>query len=219
MKTPTLVLALFALGCASEIDDKTAATVAEAPPPSTPAAAPEAAPEAAGGAPAALEVPEGALKLGAASSLEWVGAKITKDHPGGFKALDGYAVVDGDALRSARLVIDMKSTFSDAAKLTKHLMDEDFFFVDQHPTSTFDITGVAAGAEAPNTHMVTGSLTLRGVTKEISFPATVTVAGDSATMAAEFTLNRQDFGIAYAGRPDDLIRDDVLVKGSLTFGG
>lgn len=217
MKTAFLAVALLAVGCASEIDDKTAATVSDAPPPAAPAAAP--AEPAAAPAAKALEVPEGALKLAGASSLEWVGAKITKDHPGGFKALDGYAVLDGGELRSARLVIDMKSTFSDAAKLTKHLLDEDFFFVDEHPKSTFDITGVEAGAEAPATHTVTGSLTLRGVTKEITFPATVTVAGEAATLSAEFTLNRKDFGIAYAGRPDDLIRDEVLVKGSLTFGG
>ncbi len=217
MTKMTIALALFALGCASEIDDKTAATVAEVAPPSTPAAAPAEPATAAGST--GLAFPEGALKLGPSSNLEWVGAKITKDHPGGFKGLDGYAVLEGDALASARLVIDMKSTFSDVAKLTKHLMDEDFFFVDQHPTSTFDITSVATGAEAPNTHTVTGNLTLRGVTKEISFPATVSVVGESATLAAEFTLNRQDFGIAYAGRPDDLIRDEVLVKGSLTFGG
>ena len=123
MKTHCLALALLAVGCASEIDDKTAATVAEPPPPAAPAAGSEAP----ANAPAALEVPEGALKLAGGSSLEWVGAKITKDHPGGFKALDGYAVIEGETLRSARLVIDMKSTFSDVAKLTKHLLDEDFF--------------------------------------------------------------------------------------------
>ena len=29
---------------------------------------------------------------------------------------------------------------------------------------------------------------------------------------AEFTINRKDFGILYAGMPDDLIKDDVLLK-------
>lgn len=206
MRTAFLALALLTTACSSEIDDKTAAKVEDAAPA---AAAP-------GGK--ALVVPAGAVPLSKDSTLTWVGAKVTKDHPGGFKALDGYGIVRDGTLESAVVEIDMSSTFSDVAKLTKHLLDEDFFFVSKYPKSTFALTGVEAGS-GDASHTVVGSLTLRGVTKELRFPATVTVEGNAATVAAEFTLNRKDFGIEYAGKADDLIRDEVLVKGTLRFGG
>jgi polyisoprenoid-binding protein YceI len=59
---------------------------------------------------------------------------------------------------------------------------------------------------------VTGNLELHGVTKSITFPATITVQGDAVTVKADFAINRKDFGIVYPGKPDDLIKDEVLLK-------
>ncbi len=210
-------LALVGLlaACASEIDDKTAASVKDAPaaaPAPAPAAAPAAAP-----APAPSVVPEGAWTLASESHIAWVGAKVTKDHPGGFKALSGHATVQDGAVQSATVVIDLASLHSDSPKLEKHLMSDDFFDVAQFPTATFEITGVTEGQAGQST--VTGTLDLHGTKKEITFPATVAVEGGKASIGAEFTLNRKDFGMVYPGKPDDLIRDEVLVKGVLAFGG
>jgi polyisoprenoid-binding protein YceI len=55
-------------------------------------------------------------------------------------------------------------------------------------------------------------LQLHGVTKSISFPATIKVGGDAVEVDAEFAINHKDFGIVYPGMPDDLIKDDVLLK-------
>jgi polyisoprenoid-binding protein YceI len=55
-------------------------------------------------------------------------------------------------------------------------------------------------------------LTLRGVTKGISFPAAVAVKADEVTAKSEFSINRKDFNINYAGKADDLIKDLVLIK-------
>ena len=43
-------------------------------------------------------------------------------------------------------------------------------------------------------------------------PATIKVDGAAATLDAEFYINRNDFGIKYAGRTNDLIRDEVVIK-------
>ena len=59
---------------------------------------------------------------------------------------------------------------------------------------------------------MTGNLELHGVTKSIKFPATVKASGDSVEVDAEFAINRKDFGVVYPGMPDDLIKDDVLLK-------
>jgi hypothetical protein len=53
------------------------------------------------------------------------------------------------------------------------------------------------------------------VKKTISFPATITLTDDAATATSEFSLNRKDFGVAYAGMKDDLIRDEVVLKLSM----
>jgi polyisoprenoid-binding protein YceI len=214
MKRLGLCLSLLALvACESEIDNKTAATVADAPA-AAPAAAPAPAPAAA--EPAAANAPEGALPLKADSKIEWVGAKVTKDHPGGFERLSGHATLKDGALAGATVEIALDSLYSDHPKLTKHLKDADFFDVATYPSATFTVTEVAAGEGDKST--VKGTLDLHGVKKEISFPATVTVSDGSATVSAEFTLMRKDFGMAYPGKPDDLIRDEVLVKGTLAFG-
>ena len=53
---------------------------------------------------------------------------------------------------------------------------------------------------------------MHGVTKSISFPATIGVTADAVTVDASFSINRKDFGINYAGASDDLIRDNVVLK-------
>jgi len=204
-----LLASLSLSACESELDNKPAAAVEAAPPA---AAAP--APEAPG-----ASIPAGAVALSPSSHIEWVGAKVTKDHPGGFKTLRGHAQIADGAVTSGQVVIDVASLYSDAAKLTKHLKDPDFFDLPTYPNATFAITSVQPSAAPGATHTVTGTLDLHGVSKEISFPATVTVTDGAATIAAEFLLNRKDFGMAYAGKADDLIRDEVLVKGELSFGG
>jgi polyisoprenoid-binding protein YceI len=62
------------------------------------------------------------------------------------------------------------------------------------------------------THTVKGKLTLHGVSKIVTFPATIALSGKEVSGKAEFSINRKDFGIAYAGKADDLIRDGVVLK-------
>ena len=52
---------------------------------------------------------------------------------------------------------------------------------------------------------------LRGTTKAITFPGTVTAQGEDFHLKAKFSINRKDFNIRYPGKPDDLIRDEVVI--------
>src|SRR5690606_18049800 len=108
--------------------------------------------------------------------------------------------------------IDTASLVADAEKLTGHLKSEDFFDVERFPTARFVSTSIQKGGEGESTHTVTGNLTLRDVTKSIAFPAKIEAEGDEVEVEAEFAINRRDFGIVYPGMPDDLIKDDVLIK-------
>jgi polyisoprenoid-binding protein YceI len=150
------------------------------------------------------------------SKVDFVGSKVTGSHNGGFKTFTGhFTVKDGKPVgNDHKVVIDMASTFSDAEKLTGHLKSADFFDVEKFPQSTFDVTEVKAGDNGAYT--VAGNFTLHGVTKNISFPATVTQGTDAVTIKAEFDIKRKDFGIVYPGKAEDLIRDEVVIKLDLT---
>jgi len=148
------------------------------------------------------------------STIGFVGSKVTGSHSGGFKEFSGSFKTDGKRLLRAdnRIEIAMKSTWSDAEKLTGHLMSADFFDVETYPTSVFELLQISK-AEGADAYTLVGKLTLHGVTKQISFPATVTKgANGHPALDAEFAINRKDYGIVFPGMPDDLIRDEVVIR-------
>ncbi len=153
----------------------------------------------------------------AASTIDFVGAKITGDHKGSFKTFTGETTVEGTTPKSVNFTIETGSVISDDEKLTGHLKSPDFFDVEKFPKAEFVSTAIVAKAAAGATHEVTGDLSLHGEKKAITFPATITVDDRSAKGTAEFKINRKDFKIVYPGMPDDLIKDEVLLKISLSF--
>lgn len=159
------------------------------------------------------------LKLDAgSSSVGFVGAKITGDHKGDFKEFEGEATLAGDTISALRVTVKTTSVDSDAADLTGHLKSADFFDVEKFPTAVFSANEfVAKPGENGVTHEVGGELEFHGVKKAIRFPAKIAVDSTGAQGQAEFTINRKDFKIEYPGKPDDLIKDEVLLKLDLKF--
>lgn len=146
-----------------------------------------------------------------ATKIEFEGSKVTGSHKGGFTAFTGSVTVPGEDLTKASITatIDMKSTFSDSDSLTQHLMNEDFFEVNTYPESKFVSTAIIQNGDTFN---ITGDFTLHGVTKSITFPATLSLADGKVTAHAEFDINRMDFGIKYPGKVDDAIRENVVIR-------
>lgn len=147
------------------------------------------------------------------STIGFVGSKVTGSHEGGFKEFDGHFVLKDGVPAAGEFVIDMASTWSDDEKLTGHLKSEDFFNVEKFPETTFLVSSFTKKSEGQ--YNVSGNLTLHGVTKNITFPATVAQGEETIKVTSEFDINRHDFGIEYAGKPDDLIRKEVVIKFSL----
>jgi polyisoprenoid-binding protein YceI len=145
------------------------------------------------------------------SAVDFIGSKVTGSHKGSFKKFTGELNVVGDHLVPAgnKVVIEMDSLTSDADRLTGHLKGADFFDVSKFPTATFTTTAIEKGA---TNSTITGNLTLHGVTKQISFPADIRFTNGAVNVTAEFFLNRFDFDIKYAGKADDLIRQEVVLK-------
>jgi polyisoprenoid-binding protein YceI len=148
------------------------------------------------------------------SKVEFVGAKVTRKHDGSFGTFNGTVnLVDNNPEKSQVTVeIDTASLSADEAKLTGHLKSPDLLDVGKYPKARFTSTSIKPGGEKGATHTVTGNFELHGVTKSITFPATIKTANNGVDVDAEFAINRKDFGIVYPGMPDDLIKDEVLIK-------
>jgi len=178
-------------------------------------------------APAAQKAAEPAkAEAGAAGNLSgevvFVGSKVTGVHACKFTDWSGQ-FTEGKTVEEATLAVTIQTTamacdFEDptpwTVKLEKHLRSDDFFASEKFPEATFVSTAIVAKADAETktTHTVTGKMKIRGVEKEISFPAALTSGEEGFKANIEFSLNRKDFGIAYPGKPDDLIRDGVVLK-------
>jgi polyisoprenoid-binding protein YceI len=171
------------------------------------------------------------------SKIDWVGTKVSGYHVGTVPLKSGEIYVKNDQVTGGKFILDVAnmevvgpkgSDTSANNKLLGHLKSADFFDVQKNPEGSFELTDVKPykgdaikdttdpRQEEINkykvtdpTHTVSGNLTLKGVTKNIEFPARITVSGNTAEATAKFNIDRKDWGIVYPGKPDDLIRDAI----------
>lgn len=146
------------------------------------------------------------------STLSFVASKVTRSHEGGFKQFGGMIDAVNNAPESSTIYvnIDMASLWTDTAKLTHHLREDDFFAVDQFPTGQFRSTAITPRDDG--SYDVTGSLTIHGVTKEVSFRSSIAMDEELILADAELVIDRTDFDITYPGMVDDLIKDEVTIS-------
>ena len=146
------------------------------------------------------------------SQITFVASKVTGSHNGSFGDFSGQIEYNGTPEQS-RVNINIKSDTitTDTPDLTKHLKTADFFDVTKFPEATFVSTAIKAGGDGGASHTVTGNLTMHGVTKSVTFPATINVTPDAATVDSTFTINRKDFGLNYPGAANNAIRDNVVM--------
>ncbi|HYG15485.1 MAG TPA: YceI family protein [Bacteroidia bacterium] len=151
-----------------------------------------------------------------ASTLGWKGSKVvTGSHNGTINITEGLVTLENDVLKTGRFTIDMKTITilddeKDKAKLVGHLSSPDFFAVDSFPTATFEITKTEKLQNADangNNYLVSGNLTLRGVTREITFPAKVTVEDNKVTAVASTEINRIEWNVMWGNENDKGARE------------
>jgi polyisoprenoid-binding protein YceI len=152
---------------------------------------------------------DGTYSVDAESSVvRWTGRNLFNHHNGTVKLAGGQIEVENGVLKAARFSLDMRSIacedLTDAnynALLIRHLHDADFFDVANHPTADFiaekaePISGCTEGI--PNYH-IHGHLTVRGITRPLSFPAVIATADPHhLTAQAQIEIDRTDFGSLY----------------------
>lgn len=173
----------------------------------------------------ATEVHDHASKMPidiAQTKIEFIGTKPTSKHHGTIGLKESYFMIDHNAIVGGLVTIDMNTLKADDqdeesnAKLSAHLMNEDFFDVPKYPTAQFEITKVAEGLDSTQkdiimkdaTHTVSGNLTMKGVTKHISFPAKINQNENGITADANFNINRTDWGLTY--KSDASLGDKII---------
>ena len=145
------------------------------------------------------------------TAVKFVGSKKDGKHAGSFPKLAGTFSVDGDVTKAKlEVTLDVAELTTDTAKLTAHLKSPDFFDAKRFAEAKFVSRSIKA---APEGFVVTGDLTMHGVTHGLSFPAKIDVTNGGVTVSSQFDLNRHDWGISYGkGTVNDLVKMTLEVK-------
>lgn len=210
--TALLVCGAMSLGCSKAADTSTAAKPAEGG-----AAAADSSDSTASDAPADAteEIVEG-IKFGPDNAkIGFIGKHVGEPNPrtGGFERFEGVTELteDGKSLKSVTVEIEADSLWTQFGGLTTHLNSADFLDTREFPTASFKSTKIEPGAKEGEVN-ITGELTLHGVTKEITFPATVSVTDGKVDLKSNFVLKRTEFGMdkKLEGVIDDVELEFVL---------
>ena len=161
------------------------------------------------------------------SNIQWWGYKVAKtdasSHTGTLGLKSGNFILKGKNLVGGTFVFDMNSlTSTDLSgermeKLNSHLKTGDFFETEKFPSATYVITSVKKNSNANFPYLVNGNLTLKGITKKVSFPAKITLGKLLILESEKFSFNRQDFNVQYqSSMKDVVIKNDIDMKINVT---
>jgi polyisoprenoid-binding protein YceI len=166
------------------------------------------------------------------SRVNWSGKNPAGEHHGFIKLSGGEIWLDNNEILRGSFILDMNSITviditdeSNKSKLVGHLKSPDFFDVARYPAGQFEITRVTKlkvtsteNMEIKATHKMEGNLTLKGITRKISFNASINVLNGKLTAStAPFTINRTEWGVNYqsrslsAGVKDQFIEDGIVL--------
>lgn len=152
------------------------------------------------------------------SSVEWTGyGEVGKyAQSGSLGCKEGVFEYHNGKFVAGKLVLDMETISHSDRKLVKHLKADDFFNVNKHPTSTFEII-------EGNSNNINGLLTLNGITNEISMNIQMNMEEGGVLVQGEISLDRTKFDIKYNSSTyfQDLgsyaIKNEIDIKVSLSF--
>ncbi|MFE7275882.1 YceI family protein [Streptomyces sp. NPDC057623] len=133
---------------------------------------------------------------------------------GTFDAVTGHGEVRSDGSAVGTITLDATSLDTRSAKRDEHLRSADFFDAAHHPEITFSVRS-AELRDGDGVHIV-GQLTVRGISRPKTFTARLVGADtESLTLDAEFTVDRDQFGMGW--NQLGMMRGLTTVAGTLRF--
>jgi polyisoprenoid-binding protein YceI len=157
-----------------------------------------------------------------ASNLVYLAKKLTGQHTGEVKLKSGSLNFEKDILKSGEFEIDMTTiTNSDIqsaeyhTKFLGHMGSDDFFSTDKFKTAKVVIK--SAKKVKGSTYKVVADLTIKGITKPVSFDADVTKSKASAVVVFDRTAYDIKYGSGkfFQNLGDKMIMDDVQLTVAL----
>lgn len=156
------------------------------------------------------------------SKVAFTGNGVGKNHPGVFTINEGKLIVSDGKLTGGSFDINIISMSIDQSeevfqtKLKGHLLSADFFDAEKYPSSKFEITNVApytatagdSSIVAGANYMVSGNLTLKDSTKNVSFPAKIDMENNILSAQANFDIDRTQWGMSYGN--DKSLKDKFI---------
>lgn len=155
---------------------------------------------------------------------------VISEVDGNFKTFNGSLTTKGTDFANANISfsIDVNSIDTDSEQRDGHLKSEDFFYTEKY--STIEFTSTSFTRKKGDNYKLTGNLTMRGVTKKVTFDVkyggTIDNDGYGNTKAGfiiKGALNRIDYGVAWnaktehggwtVGEEVDIVLKLELVKG------
>ncbi|WP_296386196.1 YceI family protein [Winogradskyella sp.] len=161
------------------------------------------------------------------SMIEWKGFKPTGSHNGTIGINQGTVNINDGVIENGNFIIDMNSIVNTDipaeeegnAKIVGHLKSADFFDVEKFPKAKFEVTGIET---TEGKTMLSGNLTLKDTTNNISFPVSTEVKDGMMTLTSEiFTIDRSKWNVQYGSKSffdnlgDKFINDDIELKVTL----
>lgn len=146
------------------------------------------------------------------SEVNFVAEALLLTAHGYYDKWDADVQIDPDNIEnsSVSFTIDASSINTRNERRDNHLRSADFFDVANHPNITFVSKSVRRVDE--RNIVITGDLTIRGVTKEIQVPTHVVFLRDGrGRFKGEFQINRKEFGVSYNSNMNP-IEDIVKVQ-------
>src|SRR5690242_14887822 len=140
------------------------------------------------------------------SKVIWEGKNFggAGSHEGTLQISSGYLLLKNSEVIKGDFELDMKSIRNTDQRdekgrrdLEEHLRSDDFFSVAQFPKAFFSITKVVPVALKPNQYTITGFLGIKGITNVITFPATITLSGQTVHARADIHFDRTKWNITY----------------------
>lgn len=147
----------------------------------------------------------------AASELKWTGYHLAKsyEHWGNVSIKSGTLELNEDKIIGGEFVIDMTTITNgdieeekDNTKLVNHLKSDDFFGVSKYPEATLKIKSATKNGEAFN---ITADITIRNITKEISFLASRNDSENQIVFIASFNVERTAHEVMYGWKLENAV--------------
>jgi len=115
---------------------------------------------------------------------------------GVFTGLEGKIRFDTNHLDDANfdVSIDANSVNTGNEMRDNHLRDDPYFDVKNYPRIHF-VSVKVTPSDKPGVLLISGKLTIKNQTKDISFPFTATAMNDGYLFKGVFSINRKDFGV------------------------